>query len=152
MINTFNRFASALALAGMATSVAAQPHYALKETSADRPTSEAFMFSGATVRLSLDGRGERRPTVALRVASGLHAAGTVPRIGEGIAFSAVPGAKPQLSLAGQDSKALARQLKMSEGGKTALIVGGVAVLALGALFVIGANEAVDDINDSGGCC
>jgi hypothetical protein len=50
------------------------------------------MFSGATLRLSLDGPGDKRPEFAISLAGGVQGAGFVPKIGDGIAFSAVPGA------------------------------------------------------------
>ncbi|HEX2802777.1 MAG TPA: hypothetical protein VHN55_02150 [Sphingomicrobium sp.] len=133
----------------MAAPAAARPYDAAFQTSADRSMSQPFMFTGATVRLSLDGRKATRPQLAMRFAGGTASAGVAPRIGEGIAFSTVAGAKPRLTIAGQDAKILGKTSNMSDGGKAALIVGGV-LLAVGALVVVSANEAVDNINDDGG--
>ena len=141
MMNNFNRFASLLALAALASPVAAQPRTAALETSAGPAAEQTFMFTGATVRLSLDRRGDRRPELAMRFAGGIGGAGLMPRIGEGFAFSARPGAKPSLSLAGQDSRVLGKRLHMSDGAKAALVVGGVVLLA--AVVAVAASGAGD---------
>lgn len=148
MMTKFYRFASAFALAGLAVPVSAQPRSAAFETSADPSASNPFMFSGATIRLALDGRGQRRPEFAMRLAGGVQDAGFLPRIGEGIAFSAVPGGSPHLTLAGQDSRVLAKRLKMSDGATAAAVVGGV--LLVGGIILVatqagkGANAVFDD--------
>ena len=137
MMTRFYRFASAVALASLAVPVAAQPRSAAFETSADPSSSRPFMFTGATFRLSLDGRGQRRPEFAMRVAGGVQGRDFLPRIGEGIAFSAVPGVKPQMKLAGQDAKVLTRRLNMSDGATAALVVGGIVVVGLAVALAAG---------------
>ena len=129
MMTNFYLFASALALAGLAVPVAAQPRSAAVETSADPSVSRPFMFTGATVRVPLGAESRHKPELAMRIAGGVSGSGFAPRIGEGFAFSAVPGAKPQITLAGQDTKMLARRMNMSGGAKTTLIIGGVVVIA-----------------------
>ena len=60
MMTNFYLFASAMALAGLAVPVAAQPRSAAFETSADPSVSRPFMFTGATVRVP-SGSGSRGP-------------------------------------------------------------------------------------------
>ena len=141
MMTNFYRFTSALALAALAVPAASQPRSMGFETSGDISSSRPFMFTGATLRLSLDGRGERKPEVALRFAGGTQTAGLAPRIGDGIAFSMVPGAKPRMSIAGQDSVQLTRRLNMSSGAKAGLIIGGIVVV--GALVAVAAGGIGD---------
>ncbi|QNM82298.1 hypothetical protein H8M03_09765 [Sphingomonas sabuli] len=136
MMKTFSYFASLVAAASLAAPAAAQPRMAGFDGTADSSRTQSFLFSGATMHLSLGGKTAARPEFALRVAGATRTAGTAPRIGDGVAFSAVPGATPRMTLAGQDSKALDKRLRMS-GGTTALVVGGVVVAALLVVAVAG---------------
>jgi hypothetical protein len=129
MMKRFYSFASLLAVGGLAMPATAAPRTAVFETSADRSSAQPFLFTGATLRLSLDGKASRKPELAIRFAGGTASSGMMPRIGEGIAFSAVAGSKPHMTFAGQDTKVMAKRLNMSGGAKTALIIGGVVLVA-----------------------
>lgn len=146
MMTNFCRFTSVLTLASLAMPIAAQPSSAVFPTSADPSMSRPFMFSGATVRLSLDGRGEHRPEFAMRFSGGRTSPGLMPNIGDGVAFSAVPGANPRLTLAGQDTKQIGKRLNLSSGATIAVVAGGVLVVGL-AVLMASSDKVPDDFLD-----
>ena len=139
---------AATVLATLSTSVgaaAAGVRDAAFATSADSQGHQPSLFSGATMRLSLDGRGEAKPQVALRVAGASRSEAGL-NIGEGLALAASGEGKAKLTFAGQDSKIVGQRLGLS--GKSALwIVGGLAVVAI--VVVVGLNSGGDDEDDCG---
>ena len=128
MFNKFGKIASALALVSLGAPVAAHPHdLAFASGAGPQGAARPLMFGGATFRMALDGRGGRKPELALRFTGGTQSLGAAPRLGEGFALTAGHGGKARLSIAGQDSAAIGKRLNMS-GGQTALLVGGIVIV------------------------
>ena len=146
-----NVLAAAAALSLSANATAGVPH-AAAAASFDTDFARPGMFAGATYRLTLD-RGTQRPSgrASLTVAGMLRSPQSHQlRFGQGIELVAGKTGKPTLHIGGTELRELEDKMALSGGAKTALIVAGGLVLLVGALFVIGGNEAVDDINDDGG--
>ena len=139
-MTNLSRVAGLLALTSIALPAAAQPRHAGFETKADGSAAERFMFAGATVRLPLNGYSHRQPELAMRMAGGSRSPTSPLKIGDGIAFTAVPGATPKLTLGGHETNEIARRLEISSGAKTALIVGGVVVAALVVVTIVGVSD------------
>jgi hypothetical protein len=144
MMTKFASFASLLALA--VTSVpagAADVRGAAFGGGPNRLVSQPFMFGGGTLRLGFGGHKANRPELALRFTGGTQDADMHMRIGEGLAFSAVPGSKPRLTLQGQDSSLIMKRLGMSGGTKAALVVGGIALVGGIVLVATQAGKGAD---------
>ncbi len=144
MFKMFVRIASPLALASLAVPALANPPPGAFSSSSNGHETRASLFAGLTIRVGLDGRRERSPEVVLRFAGATHDRG-MRRIGEGLALTASSGGKPRLTLGGQDSATAGKQLGLSETGKTALIIAGVVVVAVGIGFLIVKHQLHEDM-------
>lgn len=134
---------AATMLATLSTSVsaaAAGVRDAAFATSADSTGNQPSLFSGATVRLNLDGRSETKPQIALRVAGASRSEAGL-KIGEGLALAASAEGKAKLTIAGQDSKIVGQRLALSDGAKIALIGG--AVVLVGVIVLAASSGAGD---------
>ena len=142
---------AATMLATLSTSVsaaAAGVRDAAFATSADSTRNQPSMFSGATVRLNLDGRSETKPQIALRVAGASRSEAGL-KIGEGLALAASGEGKAKLTIAGQDSKIVGQRLGV--GGKSTLwIVGGLVVVAVVVIALNSGDGLFGDDDDECG--
>ena len=140
------RLACAFALLSMPTAALADVQTAAFTSAADRPVTQTSMFVGTTVSIRLSGKASEP-----RYRAGLGFGGMARnhstselRIGQGLELALAGKKKPALMLAGTDAGDLGKAAKLSGGGKTALIIGGVVVLALG----VGALVLADEIEES----
>ena len=143
--------ATLTAIAGLATPATADVRTAAYAGGAERGAIQTSLFAGATIRIGLNRQtGER-----YRTSLGINGMARDPgasgfQVGQGLELSLTSGGKPSLFLGGTDAGELWRAANMSGGGKTALIVGGVA-LALGVAALV-AVDAVRCEDEDGGPC
>ena len=121
--------AAAIAAISTSFSAGANPRDAAFATSADQAERHAALFSGATLRVSLDGRNSK-PELALRLAGSSYQRDGASKIGDGLAIGTATDGGARVTIAGQDSEAIGRRLGMSDGAKVALIGGAVVVVGL----------------------
>ena len=136
------KIATALALLAMAQPATAGVREAAFASAGDHAGVRTGVFAGATYRMALDGRSDRRNgQTTLQVAGFAAAPGrTGMQLGSGIELGRGANGTARLSIAGVPAGQIGKRLNMSGGAKTALIVGGVVLLAAGAAVVIGAHE------------
>lgn len=144
--------ATLTAIAGLATPAMADVRTAAYAGGVERRPTQTSVFAGATIRIGLNRQtGEQRYRTSLGIngmARDPGASGS--QVGQGLELSLTSGGKPSLFLGGADAGELWRAANMSGGGKTALIVGGVA-LALGVAALV-AVDAVRCEDEDGGPC
>lgn len=145
---SFSRnMACCAALIGMATPALADVRTAAFASASDRPLTQTSMFVGATYRLGLN----RKPGIP-RHRAGLGIGGMTLnsktselQLGRGIELALGDKGKPALRMAGMDVGELGTASRLSGGGKTALIVVGVAAaLGVAALVVIDSARCEDE--------
>ena len=115
-------------------------------SSGESVRAQPFLFTGATLRMNLEGRSQSKPEVALRFAGGRRSEASELKIGEGLALAASSKGKAKLSIAGQNSKIIGDRLGMSDAAKIALIGGAVVVVGL---IVLVASSGIGDAASAG---
>ena len=150
-MKSHHRFACVLALASMASPALADVRTAALIGASERQSPQASNFVGATVRFNLNREhGQPRYRAAFGISRMAYSPQTSElRIGQGLELAFNGSKRPALSLAGIEAQQLRRTANLSGGGKTALIVVGVAA-AVGVAALI----AVDSLRceDGGDPC
>lgn len=126
-----------LAMIGLATAPAtASVRDAAFSSSSDRLNVQASVFAGASYRVGLDRRtGGPRGQASLKLSGMTKASDTsVVRFGQGLEIIRGEAGAPGLYLAGQDVGELKSKAQL-KGTGTALIIGGVVLLAVAVALV-----------------
>lgn len=144
----YRNLSCSFALLGMSSAAFADVRTAAFTSASDRPATQTSMFVGTTVSFSLTGKSSRpRYRAALGIGGMARNTGTSElKVGQGLELALTGKKRPALHMAGSDVGQMWRTTKLSGGGKTALIIGGVAV-ALGVAALVVADK-VEDERDS----
>jgi len=127
--------------------VAAQPAAAAELYDGHRVEQRSGAFAGATLRVRLDGGGERSSPARLgfgvsRVLLRSDSPARIDRIQTPGLELTLAGSRPSLLIGGESQEAVRRRLGMNGSTTTLLIVGGVAIAAA-AVFIL-ASDGDDD--------
>ena len=132
-----NKLFACVAVGGLVSAPSmASVRTAAYSQSSDIQVAQASMFAGLTYRIGVDRKtGTAKGRASLKIAgmTATPATGAL-KFSEGIAFTGGKTGKPALHLAGQDLGQLNTKAQLN-GTNTALVVGGVILLAVAVALV-----------------